>query len=211
MTCHLKDIEILSHYQIPHVSCYALTVEEKTPLHTLIKNKKIEDIDANKQAEHFEIIVDQLEKIGFEHYEISNFAKPGHQSKHNSNYWKGVPYLGLGPSAHSFNVHSRQWNIDNNHLYIQNINKGIIPAELEKLETVTSYNEYMMISLRLLAGVSLKEIKNRFGEAYLAHTLNIKDQFDSTGQLQNTIHGFSITKNARFLADGIASEFFIVG
>jgi len=207
----LKDIEILNHYQIPHISCYALTVEEKTPLHTLIKNKKIEDIDANKQAEHFEIIVDQLEKIGFEHYEISNFAKPGHQSKHNSNYWKGVPYLGLGPSAHSFNVHARQWNIANNHLYIQNINKGIIPAELEKLETVTSYNEYMMISLRLLAGVSLEEIKNRFGEAYLAHTLNIKNQFDRTGQLQNTENGFSITKNARFLADGIASEFFIVG
>jgi oxygen-independent coproporphyrinogen-3 oxidase len=207
----LKDIEILNHYQIPHISCYALTVEEKTPLHTLIKNKKIEDIDANKQAEHFEIIVNQLEKIGFEHYEISNFAKKGHQSKHNSNYWKGVPYLGLGPSAHSFNVHARQWNIANNHLYIQNINKGIIPAELEKLETATSYNEYMMISLRLLAGVSLEEIKNRFGEAYLAHTLNIKDQFDSTGQLQNTENGFSITKNARFLADGIASEFFIVG
>ena len=207
----LKDIEILNHYQIPHVSCYALTVEEKTPLHTLIKNKKIEDIDANKQAEHFEIIVNQLEKIGFEHYEISNFAKPGHQSKHNSNYWKGIPYLGLGPSAHSFNVHSRQWNIANNHLYIQNINKGIIPAELEKLETATSYNEYMMISLRLLAGVSLEEIKNRFGEAYLAHTLNIKDQFDSTGQLLNTENGFSIAKNARFLADGIASEFFIVG
>ena len=207
----LKDIEILNQYQIPHISCYALTVEEKTPLHTLIKNKKIEDIDANKQAEHFEIIVDHLEKIGFEHYEISNFAKPGHQSKHNSNYWKGVPYLGLGPSAHSFNVHARQWNIANNHLYIQNINKGIIPAELEKLETATSYNEYMMISLRLLAGVSLEEIKNRFGEAYLAHTLNIKDQFDSTDQLQNTENGFSITKNARFLADGIASEFFIVG
>jgi oxygen-independent coproporphyrinogen-3 oxidase len=207
----LKDIEILNHYQIPHVSCYALTVEEKTPLHTLIKNKKIQDIDANKQAEHFEIIVNQLEKIGFVHYEISNFAKPGHQSKHNSNYWKGVPYLGLGPSAHSFNVHTRQWNIANNHLYIQNINKGIIPAELEKLETVTSYNEYMMISLRLLAGVSLEEIKNRFGEAYLAHTLNIRDKFDSKGQLQINENGFSITKKARFLADGIASEFFIVG
>ena len=205
----LKDIEILSHYQIPHVSCYALTVEEKTPLHTLIKNKKIEDIDANKQAEHFEIIVDQLEKIGFEHYEISNFAKPGHQSKHNSNYWKGVPYLGLGPSAHSFNVHSRQWNIANNHSYIQNINKGIIPAELEKLETVTSYNEYMMISLRLLDGVNFQEIEDRFGAAYLAHTINIKDQLTNLGHLKNTQKGFCIAKEARFLADGIASEFFI--
>ncbi len=205
----LKDIEILNHYQIPHVSCYALTVEEKTPLHTLIKNKKIEDIDANKQAEHFEIIVDQLEKIGFEHYEISNFAKPGHQSKHNSNYWKGVPYLGLGPSAHSFNVHSRQWNIANNHLYIQNINKDRVPFEVENLETPTRFNEYIMISLRLLEGVNFQEIEDRFGAAYLAHTINIKDQLTNLGQLKNTQKGFCIAKEARFLADGIASEFFI--
>lgn len=205
----INDIEILNNYQIPHVSCYALTVEEKTALHTLIKNKKIEDVDANKQALHFDLIVDQLEKTGFEHYEISNFAKPGHQSKHNSNYWKGVPYLGLGPSAHSYNVHSRQWNIANNNLYIQNINKGIIPFEVENLETVTSYNEYMMISLRLLAGVEFEEIKNRFGESYLAHTLNVKEQFNHTGQLQDTQLGFTISKNARFLADGIASDFFI--
>ncbi len=205
----INDIEILNTYQIPHVSCYALTVEEKTALHTLIKNKKIQDVDANKQALHFEIIVDQLEKNGFEHYEISNFAKPGHQSKHNSNYWKGVPYLGLGPSAHSYNVHSRQWNIANNILYIQNINKGIIPFEIENLETVTSYNEYMMISLRLSAGVELEEIKNRFGDAYLSHTLKVKEQFNHNGQLLNTQLGFTISKNARFLADGIASDFFI--
>lgn len=205
----LKDIEILNNYHIPHVSCYALTVEEKTALYRLIKDKKMEDVDANKQAEHFEILVDQLEKIGFEHYEISNFAKPGHQSKHNSNYWKGVPYLGLGPSAHSYNIKSRQWNIANNHLYIQNINKGTIPFEVEKLETPTRYNEYMMISLRLLSGVHFDEIKDRFGDAYLAHTLHIKDQLNHFGQLKNTKRGFCIAKEARFLADGIASEFFI--
>jgi len=206
----IKDIEILNHYHIPHVSCYALTVEEKTALYHLIKQNKMDDVDANKQAAHFEIIVKQLEENGFEHYEISNFAKPGHHSKHNSNYWKGVPYLGLGPSAHSYNVHSRQWNVTNNHLYIQNINSGIIPFEIENLDTVTSYNEYMMISLRLLSGVNFEEIKIRFGDAYLAHTLHVKEQFNNTGQLQNTLPGFAIAKNARFLADGIASEFFII-
>ena len=205
----INDIEILNNYQIPHVSCYALTVEEKTALYHLIKEKKIDDIDANKQAEHFEIIVEQLEKNGFEHYEISNFAKQGHQSKHNSNYWKGVPYLGLGPSAHSYNINARQWNIANNHLYIQNINKGVVPFEIEKLETVTRYNEYMMISLRLLAGVNFQEIQDRFGKAYLKHTLLVKDQFKNSNQLQNNELGFAISKNSRFLADGIASEFFI--
>lgn len=205
----LNDIEILNNYQIPHVSCYALTVEEKTALFRLIKDKKMEDVDANKQAEHFEIIVDQLGKLGFEHYEISNFAKPGHQSKHNSNYWKGVPYLGLGPSAHSYNVETRQWNIANNHLYIQNINKDKVPFEVEILETPTRYNEYIMISLRLLEGVSFQEIEDRFGAAYLAHTINIKEQLNNLGQLQNTQMGFCIAKEARFLADGIASEFFI--
>ena len=205
----LKDIEILNNYQIPHVSCYALTVEEKTALYHLIKEKKIDDIDANKQAEHFEIIVEQLEKNGFEHYEISNFAKQGHQSKHNSNYWKGVPYLGLGPSAHSYNINTRQWNIANNHLYIQNINNGVVPFEIEKLETVTRYNEYMMISLRLLAGVNFQEIQDRFGEVYLKHTLHIKDQFKNSNQIENTKLGFAIAKNSRFLSDGIASEFFI--
>lgn len=204
-----NDIEILNNYQIPHVSCYALTVEEKTALYHLIKEKKIDDIDANKQAEHFEIIVEQLEKNGFEHYEISNFAKQGHQSKHNSNYWKGVPYLGLGPSAHSYNINARQWNIANNHLYIQNINNGVVPFEIEKLETATRYNEYMMISLRLLAGVNFQEIQDRFGEAYLKHTLLVKDQFKNSNQLQNNELGFAISKNSRFLADGIASEFFI--
>ena len=205
----INDIEILNNYQIPHVSCYALTVEEKTALYHLIKEKKIDDIDANKQAEHFEIIVEQLEKNGFEHYEISNFAKQGHQSKHNSNYWKGVPYLGLGPSAHSYNINARQWNIANNHLYIQNINNGVVPFEIEKLETATRYNEYMMISLRLLAGVNFQEIQDRFGEAYLKHTLLVKDQFKNSNQLQNNELGFAISKNSRFLADGIASEFFI--
>ena len=205
----INDIEIINDYQIPHVSCYALTVEEKTALYNLILNKKLENVDPNKQANHFEIIINHLEKFGFEHYEISNFALPGHRSKHNSNYWKGIPYLGLGPSAHSFNINSRQWNVANNQLYIQNINKGVIPFEIEHLETATQYNEYMMISLRLLEGINLNEVERRFGKAYLEHTLSIEDQLKTKNHLQKTEQGFSIAKKSRFLADGIASEFFI--
>jgi oxygen-independent coproporphyrinogen-3 oxidase len=206
----LKDIELLSHYEIPHISCYALTVEEKTALHHLIQEKKIENVDAEKQARHFDILVNELNNKGYEHYEISNFSLPGHRSKHNSNYWKGIPYLGLGPSAHSFNVHTRQWNVSNNHLYQKSIQEGNIPFELEALSTVTRFNEYMMTSLRLLEGVDMSEVDKHFGEAFVAHTQQVLTPLLAEGKLINTTSGFAIAKNARFLADGIASDFFIV-
>jgi oxygen-independent coproporphyrinogen-3 oxidase len=206
----LKDIELLNYYEIPHISCYALTVEEKTALHHLILEKKIENVDTEKQARHFDLLVAELNSKGYEHYEISNFSLPGHRSKHNSNYWKGIPYLGLGPSAHSFNVHSRQWNVSNNHLYMQSIQEGNIPFELEALATATRYNEYMMISLRLLEGVDISEVESRFGEAYTAHTQMALTPLLAEGKLVKTQKGFAIATNARFLADGIASDFFIV-
>lgn len=206
----LDDIKWLSHYAIPHISCYALTVEEKTALHYLIAKQKMQGIDAAHQARHFEIIVTELTKRNFEHYEISNFALPGLRSKHNSNYWKGIPYLGLGPSAHSFNKLSRQWNVSNNHLYIQSIALGTLPIEVEKLDLTTQFNEYLMISLRLSDGFSLKYIKDHFGESYVQHTNAIAMQFISNKQLQPTATGYTLSQSARFFADGIASEFFIV-
>ncbi len=206
----IRDIEILHQYKIPHISCYALTVEEKTTLHHLIQENKIENIDTEKQARHFEIVVDHLSKLGFEHYEISNFALPGHQSKHNSSYWKGKPYLGLGPSAHSFNTKSRQWNIANNALYIKSLEDKKVPFEIEQLELVTQYNEYMMISLRLQEGFSMDVIEERFGIAYLEHTKKITNTLLIEEKIVPTAEGYTITKKSRFLADGIASEFFIV-
>jgi oxygen-independent coproporphyrinogen-3 oxidase len=206
----IKDIEILNGYEIPHISAYALTVEEKTALHRLIQQQKMDDVDTEKQARHFEILVSTLNHHGYEHYEISNFAKPGHQSKHNTNYWKGIPYLGLGPSAHSYNSHSRQWNVANNQLYMQSINEGLVPFEIENLEETTRYNEYMMISLRLLEGVDMQALAARFGNAFLAHTQSTMELLFKEGKLIKTNQGFAIAKEARFLADGIASEFFIV-
>jgi len=206
----LKDIEILNEFQVSHISCYALTVEEKTALYSLIQKKKIENVDTEKQARHFEIVVDALNKNGYEHYEISNFAKPGHRSIHNTNYWKGIPYLGLGPSAHSYNVSSRQWNISNNPLYIQSIQEENVPFEIEVLEEVTRYNEFMMISLRLLEGVDMEILNAQFGAAYLKHTQSIMEALQNEDKLIQTTKGFAITKQARFLADGIASTFFIV-
>lgn len=206
----LKDIAILKEYEIPHVSCYALTVEEKTALYRLIQKQKMEAVDAEKQARQFEIVVNGLNQNGLEHYEISNFAKSGYRSQHNSNYWKGISYLGLGPSAHSYNIHSRQWNIANNQLYIQSINEGKLPFEIENLDTSTQYNEYMMIRLRLLEGFEMEQIQDKFGDAYVQHTKNILKDHLRTEKIIATKNGYTITKQARFLADGIASDFFIV-
>lgn len=206
----LADLKIIEDYRIPHVSCYALTVEEKTALHSMIEKGKIENVKTEVQAEHFEIIVDYLNKIGFEHYEISNFAKPGNRSKHNSSYWKGIPYLGLGPSAHSFNGSSRQWNVANNALYMQSLEKRALPFEIELLDQVAQYNEYMMISLRCMEGFDLKHIESSFGKAYSEHTQNVIQTLAQKDIFEENSTGYCLKKSAKFLADGIASEFFIV-
>jgi oxygen-independent coproporphyrinogen-3 oxidase len=207
----LADLKIIEAYQIPHVSCYALTVEEKTALHSMIQKGQMKNVATDEQAEHFEMIIEYLNGIGLEHYEISNFAKPGYRSQHNSSYWKGIPYIGFGPSAHSYNVDSRQWNIANNALYIQSLKGGELNFDKELLDLPTQYNEYMMISLRCMEGFDLGIIEQKFGVEYVSHTKNIVDQLEKQHVLEATNNGFCLRKSAKFLADGIAAEFFIVG
>ena len=202
------DLEILLNYGIPHISCYALTVEEKTALYTMIQKKTMKEVDSTQQARQFNLIVDRLEQAGWEHYEISNFSKPNQRSKHNSNYWNSVPYLGLGPAAHSYNGNQRQWNIANNQLYFQSIKNKTIPFEMEHLSTTTQFNEYMMISLRKMEGFSFEKIKNAFGAAYETHAKNIAAHFVQEGKLMETPSGYTLSKEAKFFADGIASDFF---
>lgn len=207
----LADLKIIEAYQIPHVSCYALTVEEKTALHSMIQKGQMKNVATDEQAEHFEMIVEYLNGIGLEHYEISNFAKPGYRSQHNSSYWKGIPYIGFGPSAHSYNGDSRQWNIANNALYIQSLKVGELNFDKELLDLPTQYNEYVMISLRCMEGFDLGIIEQKFGVEYVSHTKNIVDQLEKQHVLEATNNGFCLRKSAKFLADGIAAEFFIVG
>jgi len=204
----IADIAILVQYKVNHISCYALTVEEKTALFSMIEKKEIEAVDTKQQARQFEIIVHALELAGFEHYEISNFAKPHARSKHNSNYWNQVPYLGLGPAAHSYNGNQRQWNVSNNQLYFQSIKNNIVPFELEQLSLAQKFNEYMMISLRKSEGFSTQYIKDVFGEKYWTHIANLVRKYEKLNQLKSTEKGFALTKEAKFFADGIASDFF---
>jgi oxygen-independent coproporphyrinogen-3 oxidase len=207
----MEDLDWIQQYQINHVSCYALTVEDKTALKKLIEKAQIEDVNPEKQASHFEIVTAKLTAMGLEHYEISNFAKPGFRSQHNSNYWSGTSYLGLGPSAHSFNSISRQWNIANNALYIQSIANGQLNFEIEYLTQANRYNEYMMTSLRRMEGFDLDFIHGTFGQSYFDHSIETIQELLPKDVLQQNGNQYSLKNEAKFLADGIASDFFILG
>ena len=204
----LNNIHTAINLGVTHLSCYALTVEPRTALHKLIEKKQLPDVDADKQARHFEILVNTATAAGFEHYEISNLAKPGYRSKHNSSYWQGKDYLGLGPSAHSFNSSTRQWNVANNALYLQQILKGIIPCEVEQLSTTDQLNEYIMTSLRTVEGLSLQRVQQQFGEPAAQRLLQSVAKWQQSQHAVVENNNIRLTKEGRFLADGIAASLF---
>ncbi|MCD9854968.1 radical SAM family heme chaperone HemW [Epilithonimonas sp. JDS] len=202
-----KTIEL----QVPHVSSYALTVEPKTALEKWIENGKVSSPEESEQNQDFYYMSNFLKDNAFDHYEISNFGKPGFHSKHNSAYWKSEPYLGIGPSAHSYNGNlERSWNIANNPLYIKNINQNIIPKETEILSEKDRFNEMMMIGLRTIWGVDLNKINQNFSSEiidYLHKGINPKLE---SGILKIENNHLLIPEKHWFLADGIASDLFIV-
>ena len=203
-----QNVRTAIDLQVPHLSCYALTVEPKTALDKLIEKKKILPIDPEKQARHFELLMDWMEKSGYEHYEISNFAKPRMLSKHNSSYWQGKHYIGLGPAAHSFNGYSRQWNIANNALYINNITSGNVPFEIEYLTPMQALNEYIMTSLRTNSGLSFENVKNHWGEEKaLEIAKNAAVYIDQENAVISN-NNLQLTKKGKLLADGIDADLF---
>jgi oxygen-independent coproporphyrinogen-3 oxidase len=194
---------------IPHLSCYALTVEPGTALDHFINKKKMEPTDPDKAALHFEMLMQWLKEAGYEHYEISNFALPGWHSRHNSSYWQGSHYLGVGPSAHSFNGHSRQWNVANNSLYIKAIEKGEVPFELESLTTSMQFNEYIMTTLRTSAGCNLEWVAEKFSKDHVLHLLAHSQPFIASGKMEKSGETLRLTTAGRLFADGIAGELFV--
>jgi len=203
-----KNVERIIDLDIPHISCYALTVEPKTPLDKLIREHTKENVDAEKQAHQFLLLMDWLDKAGYEHYEISNFAKPGMRSKHNSSYWSGKKYLGIGPSAHSFDGETRQWNIANNQAYIESINKEIIPAEKETLTDTQRLNEYIMTSLRTIEGLELKKVNSREAMVDNKDFENRYQAFITSGKMIKENGFLKLTPEGKLFADGIAAELF---
>jgi oxygen-independent coproporphyrinogen-3 oxidase len=203
-----QNVETAVTYGVPHLSCYALTVEEKTPLHKQILQHKKPDVETDKQARQFLQLMQWLGQAGYEHYEVSNFAKPGFRSRHNSSYWKGIPYLGLGPSAHSYNGAARQWNIANNQAYIQSINDGIIPSETEVLTGTQKLNEYLMIALRTKEGLDLQRVEEAWGFEKVQQVEKKAARYVETGLLLRQKNQLQLTNDGMLLADGIAAHLF---
>jgi oxygen-independent coproporphyrinogen-3 oxidase len=203
-----RNIETALSFGIPHISSYALTVEPKTALNKLIQTGKIAAPKDEVAQEHFAILVEMLEAKGFIHYELSNFGKENYFSKNNSAYWLGKKYIGIGPSAHSYNGVSRSWNVSNNSLYLKSIQENKLPNEIEILSITDRYNEYIMTGLRTIWGVSLDRIEKEFGIDYLEYLHKQAQKFldDNLLFIENNI--LKPTKKGKFLTDGIASDLF---
>ena len=204
-----KNLQVIFNKNVPHISCYALTVEPKTALNKLIKQKRSLPVNSEKQASQFLLLMDAMKQQGYEHYEISNFAKPAMRSKHNSSYWQGKPYYGFGPSAHSFNgLNKRRWNIANNALYIQSIKNNKIPFEEETLTDTQRLNEYIMTALRTIEGIDTEKVSLEFGVDRLKKlNTNVQKYIDSNKvTIQNT--NIVLTNEGKLFADGIAADLF---
>jgi len=205
-----QNIQTALDFGIPHISSYALTVEPKTALSKLIQTGKIAEPQDEVASNHFAILVEMLQKNGFIHYELSNFGKENYFSKNNSAYWLGKKYIGIGPSAHSYDGEKRGWNIANNSLYLKAIQNDELPIEIEILTVSDRYNEYIMTGLRTIWGVSLERIENEFGSEYLNYLLEQSQKFlkDDLLSVENNI--LKPAPKGKFLTDGIASDLFYV-
>jgi oxygen-independent coproporphyrinogen-3 oxidase len=203
-----QNIETALSFGVPHISSYALTVEPKTALRKLIDTGKIAEPQDEVASNHFMILVDTLQKNGFIHYELSNFGKENYFSRNNSAYWLGKKYIGIGPSAHSYDGEKRGWNVANNSLYLKSIQENILPIETEILSKSDRYNEYIMTGLRTIWGVSLERIEKEFGLEYLDYLQKQSQKFlnDDLLSIENNI--LKPTAKGKFLTDGIASDLF---
>lgn len=204
----LQNIETALSFGVPHISSYALTVEPKTALATFIKKGIIEDVDDELAHQQFHVLKEKLEAEGYVHYELSNFGKQGYFSKNNTAYWQGKSYIGIGPSAHSFNGKQRGWNVRNNSKYIKAIQQNTLPIEIEDLTKIDRYNEYIMTGLRTMFGVSLEKVETDFGSTYKDYLLEQAEVFINQHLLYIDDAYMRVTKEGQFLSDGISSELF---
>lgn len=206
----LKNIQTALSFGVPHISSYALTVEPKTALHSFIQKGIIPPPDDEVAQEHFQILVDTLTENDFIHYELSNFGKENYFSKNNSAYWLGKKYIGIGPSAHSYDGEKRGWNVSNNLVYIKSIQQNKMPIETEVLSKTDRYNEYIMTGLRTIWGISLDRIETEFGTTYLDYLNQQSQKYIDDHLLFIDDNILQTTKRGKFLSDGIASDLFLL-
>jgi len=204
-----ENVQKVIQLDVPHIACYALTVEPKTALQKMIDLKKKKNIDSDMQAAQYSALMKTMSGVGYEHYEISNFAKPGFRSRHNSSYWQGKKYIGIGPSAHSYDGKMRMWNKANNGIYIKSIEENRISFEKEILTRSQKLNEYIMTSLRTMGGMDLQFIKNNFSNNERNRIENvIKNEVEKEMYLLNN-KNIILTDEGKLFADGIAVKLFV--
>jgi oxygen-independent coproporphyrinogen-3 oxidase len=202
-----SNLDFSFSFDIKHLSAYHLTFEPGTVFGKMLEKGAISEIDENDSAAQFNILIEKAESEGFIQYEISNFGKPGYFSIHNSNYWKQISYLGLGPSAHSFNGYSRQWNIRDLKGYIKSINTGKSFFESEELDTRTRFNEYIMTSLRTMWGIDLEYVEGMFEKEGYDYVVNLAGKFKNYGLMKLEKNSLVLTNQGKLISDNIISEF----
>ncbi|MGB7785213.1 MAG: radical SAM family heme chaperone HemW [Salinimicrobium sp.] len=205
-----ENLQVALDLEVPHISSYALTVEPRTALKSMIEKGKIAPVNEEAAKAHYDFMIKVLEAAGFDNYEFSNFGKPGYFSRNNTAYWFGKPYLGIGPSAHSFDGSNRKWNVSNNSLYIKALQKGQIPEEIEELSTIDRYNEYVMTRLRTKWGIDLDEVQENFGDDFLKYLLKEAEPLLKNEFLEKEGEHLKVSKKGKFLSDGIAADLFRV-
>ncbi len=201
-----KNLDEVLRLDIPHISAYHLIYEEGTALYRLLEAGKIIAVDEETSLELFTLLIENLAAAGYQHYEISNFARPGWYARHNSSYWKGKKYLGLGPSAHSYNGMEREWNVASLPEWLKGIQTGKPALENEQLDENTCYNEYIMTHLRTMWGIDLNELSEKFGEKKLKYCLNIAQTYEKRNLLLQKDGKLTLTKEGIFVSDGIMSD-----
>lgn len=205
-----QNVQLVIEKKVPHISCYALTVEPKTALEKMISQHKKADVDPERQARQFVLLMEWMEQAGYDHYEISNYALPGRHSRHNSSYWQGEPYYGFGPSAHAYDgTGRRSWNLANNALYIESLSENRLPFEEELLTPVQQVNEYIMTALRTREGIDINKIESLLDAGSLKTFNNTIMKWVNSGHTVIKDNRIFLTREGKLFADGIAADLFL--
>lgn len=202
----LNDLKQAIKLDVEHISAYHLIYEENTPIYKMLKQHQIQEIDEDSSLQFFTLLIEELQKAGYEHYEISNFCRPGKYSRHNTSYWKGIPYLGCGPSAHSFNGVAREWNISSIDQYIKGIEENQRIFDTEYLDRITRYNEFIITTMRTVWGTPIEKIKQEFGDELWKYCKKMVDPYLKSGKLEEIDGSWRLTREGIFISDSIMSD-----
>ncbi len=201
-----SDLRQAIALDVEHISAYHLIYEEDTPIYKMLQERKVSEADEEDSLRYFAMLIDELTAAGYEHYEISNFCRPGHESRHNTSYWQGVPYLGCGPSAHSFDGCTREWNASSIETYMEGMETGRRPFETEERDTATRYNEFVITALRTARGLPLGTLRREFGDALADYCLRMAEAYLQSGRLEVQHNHLRLTRPGIFVSDGIMSD-----